>query len=371
MSAVTWAGLVFKNLMRRKVRTGLTVAGVAIGVGLIVALLSITAGVKHTASDLIHVARSDFGIFQQGASDLTRSVLPESLDAKVRSDPGVADAASIFIRVSKVEDQDEFLVFGFKPGELAEKRNVVIEGHRGRGTEAMLGDKAAALLKLDPGDEVHVGTRAFRIAGIYHSGDRFVDRAVTLPLKVVQALAQRPHEISTIGITVKPGQIPKVVAKRLERKFPGIVAVVEPGQAVRIDTSSRLIISAGWIFSLLALIIGGIGVTNTMAMSVFERVREIGIMRAVGWTSRRIAGLIVSEALGIGVIALGLGLLLGWAAARLLTENSSLSSLAQADFTAGVFAWGLAFALGVALLGALYPAWRAISLTPIEALRRE
>jgi putative ABC transport system permease protein len=371
MSTVTWAGLVFRNLMRRKVRTGLTVAGVAIGVGLIVALLSITAGVKKTANQLIHVGRSDFGLFQQGAADLTRSVLPESLDAKVRADPGVADVATIFIRVGKVENQDEFLLFGFKSGELAERRNVVIEGRRAVGAEAMLGDEAAKLLKLGPGDTLHVGNRGFPIAGIYHSGDRFVDISATLPLRVVQALAQRPHEVTTIGVTVKPGETPKAVAKRLEHQFPGIVAVVEPGQAVRIDTSSRLIITAGWIFSLLALIIGGIGVTNTMAMSVFERVREIGIMRAVGWTSRRIAGLIVSEALGIGVIALGLGLLLGWAAARLLTENSSLSSLAQADFTAGVFAWGLAFALGVALLGALYPAWRAISLTPIEALRRE
>jgi putative ABC transport system permease protein len=368
---VTWGGLVLKNLLRRKARTALTVAGVAIGVGLIVALLSITAGVKQTANELIHVGRSDFGLFQQGASDLTRSVLPQSLFAKVKADPGVADAAQIFIRVGRVEGQDEFLLFGFAPGEFTTRRNVVIAGRPAHGREAMLGDQAAKALHLGPRDLLHVGKRVFPIAGIYHSGDRFVDLGAILPLPAVQSLAQRPHEITTIGVTVEPGTTPKAVAKRLERKFPGVTAVVEPGQAVRIDTSSRLIVTAGWIFSLLALIIGGIGVTNTMAMSVFERVREIGIMRAVGWNSGRIAALIVSEALGICLTALGLGLLGGWVAAVLLTRNSSLSSLTHADFTGGVFAWGLAFALGVGLLGALYPAWRAIKLTPIEALRRE
>ena len=368
---MTWGGLVLKNLLRRKARTALTVAGVAIGVGLIVALLSITAGVKKTANQLIHVGHSDFGLFQQGASDLTRSVLPQSLVAKVKAEPGVADAAQIFIRVGTVEGQDEFLLFGFGAGEFADRRNVVIEGHRAHGREAMLGDEAAKALHLGPGDLLQVGKRAFPIAGVYHSGDRFVDLSAVLPLPIVQSLAQRPHEITTIGVTVEPGANPKDVAKRLEATFPGVTAVVEPGQAVRIDTSSRLLVTAGWIFSLLALIIGGIGVTNTMAMSVFERVREIGIMRAVGWTSKRIAALIVSEALAICLFGLGLGLLGGWAAAVLLTEHSSLSTLTQADFTGSVFAWGLAFALGVGLLGALYPAWRAVTLTPIEALRRE
>ena len=302
---MTWAGLVLKNLLRRKVRTGLTVAGVAIGVGLIVALLSITAGVKNTANELIHVGRSDFGLFQAGASDLTRSLLPQSLVSKVKADRGVKDVAQIFIRVGKVEDQDSFLLFGFVPGELTTRRMVVLSGRHAQGREAMLGDLAAEELRLGPGDTLHVGKRPFRIAGVYHSGDRFVDLGAVLPLTTVQAITERPNEVTTIAITVKVGEKPQTVADRIERNIPGIVAVVEPGQAVRIDTSSRLIITAGWIFSLLALIIGGIGVTNTMAMSVYERIREIGIMRAVGWTSTRIAMLIFSEAIGIGLLALG------------------------------------------------------------------
>jgi putative ABC transport system permease protein len=177
--------------------------------------------------------------------------------------------------------------------------------------------------------------------------------------------------VTTFGVTVRLGSTPAAVAKRVERRFPGTKAVTEPGQVVKVDTSSRLIVNAGWIFSLLALIIGGIGVTNTMAMSVFERIHEIGIMRAVGWPSRRIAALIVSEAIGIGLLALGVGLAAGYGAAQLFVHRGNLSQLAEPDFTAGVFAWGLAFALGVAVIGALYPAWRAVRLTPIEALRRE
>jgi putative ABC transport system permease protein len=366
MLFVTWTGLVLRNLRRRPVRTALTAAGVSVGVGLIVALLSITNGAKRTAAQLIHIGRADFGLFQAGTADLTQSLLPQSLARDVAREQGVAGTARIFLFST-----GKLLVFGYAPGEFPALRTVVVEGGRAKGDEALLGDAAARRLHLEAGEMLRLGKRSFRVAGIYHSGNAFVDNGAILPLRIVQQLARRPHEVTTIAVTASLGARPKAVASRLERDFPNTVAVTEPGQAVKIDTSSRLIVTTGWIISLLALIVGGIAVTNTMAMSVFERVREIGILRAVGWPDRRIAALIVSEALAICLVALAVGLALGYAAAELFTTGDNSGALIEPDFTAGVFAWGLAFALGVGILGAVYPALRAVRLSPIEALRRE
>src|SRR5579864_2062955 len=356
---MTWASLIRKNLLRRPARTLFTAAGVGLGVGLIVALLAITNGVHRTAGDLMHVGRADFGLYQADVSDFTRSLLPESLAAKVARDPGVASVAKVKLLVD-----NGILVFGLDPKEFAYRRFVIVAGARG---PVLAGDHSGKRL----GQAVAIDGRTFRVGGIYHSGDRFEDLGMVLPLQTVESLAKRPGEITSIGITVKLGQNVKHVAQRLQQRYPGIAAITEPGQAIKVDTSSRLIISTGWIVSLLALIVGGIGVTNTMAMSVFERTREIGILRAFGWSIVRIGAMIVSEAVGLCLIALGVGCALGVLAAQVFVGRSELSGLITPTYTAATFAWCLAFALGVGVIGALYPTWRAVRLAPIEALRQE
>jgi putative ABC transport system permease protein len=359
---MTWFSLVWKNLVRRPARTALTAAGVAVGVALIVAMLAIAAGERRTAEQLIHVGRADFGLFQSDVSDFTRSKLPDSLANRVAAVDGVERVARI-----KLYAEHGLLVFGLDRREFVAGRLVIVGGRRLHARdEALAGDRCRAR----DARTVAVRGRRFHVVGVYHSGDRFLDAGIVVPLASLERLTT-PGEVTTLGIVATPREPPRALARRLERRFPGTAAVVEPGQAIKVDTTSRLIVDFGWIISLLALIVGGIGVTNTMALSVFERVREIGILRAVGWPARRIALLVVGEALSICLLALGLGLALGLAAAEVFSSRSDVSQLVTPDFTGGVFAWGLAFALGVGLVGAAYPAWRAISLQPIEALRRE
>ncbi len=379
---MTWAKLIRKNLLRRPMRTGLTAAGVSIGVGLIVALLSITNGVANTANQLIHLGRADFGLFQSGTTDLTKSLLPQSLEARIRKEPGVQQVAGIELYVTTVNEQTSFLILGMKPGQFPWQRLVLVRGKLPGPNEIVVGDVALNSLHAKLGSTLKVKgyrgapvfrstIRSFRVVGIYHTGDPSEDSGAVMQLSALQELSNRPGEVTTIAITVTPGRPSSEVAKEIASTISGILPVAEPGQAVKVDTQSRLLVSAGWIFSLLALIVGGIGVMNTMAMSVSERTREIGILRAVGWPAYRIAALIVSEAVGICLLALGIGLGVGVLAARLFTSYGLISTFVKPDFTAGVFAWGLAFSLGVGLFGAIYPVLRAVRLAPVEALRRE
>ena len=357
--------------MRRRARSLLTAVGVSLGVGLIVALLSISAGVQTTVNGIIHLGGADFGVFQGHITDLTRSQLPEGLATQVAAQPGVKAVAAIKLEVTTVDGVDSFLVFGLNPTEFAAQQFVITQGTRPTGNQVLLGDHAASQLKLGPGDRVNVAGHSLQVSGVFHSGNTFEDGSVVGPLALVEQVAGTPGELTSVGVIVRAGVSPSQVAKQLEQHFPGLVSVTDPGQAVQIDTTSQLLISVGWVFGIVALLVGGVGVTNTMAMSVMERSQEIGILRAVGWPGRRVALLILAESMVICLLALGIGLLLGYIGAQVLVAQGSLSALVSPIFGPSVFAWGLAFSLGVGMLGAIYPVWRAIRLSPIQALRRE
>src|SRR5436853_833878 len=131
--------LVARNLLRRPARTLLTAAGVALGVGLIVALLSISTGVQRTADELIHVGHADFGLFQSDVSDFSRSLLPDSLALKIEQEPGVRAVARLKLFASSAAGSSFFL-FGLDPNEFVWRRLVLLDGYAPRQGEALVGD---------------------------------------------------------------------------------------------------------------------------------------------------------------------------------------------------------------------------------------
>jgi putative ABC transport system permease protein len=123
--------------------------------------------------------------------------------------------------------------------------------------------------------------------------------------------------------------------------------------------------------SSLAVFVGGLGMLNTMLMSVLERTREIGVFRALGWRRRRVLGMVLGEALVLGAIGGLLGVLVGLGLGEGVKQVPGLLGSIDPVYTPRLFLQALVVALGAGLAGGLYPAWRATRMQPVEALRYE
>jgi len=170
---------------------------------------------------------------------------------------------------------------------------------------------------------------------------------------------------------VTPGADPRSVAESIEETFPNLATISTVNEYGKVDQGVRMLDAANIAISVLAVGIGAIGVMNTMVMAVFERTREIGILRAVGWSGRRILRMIIGESLLLCGIAAVVGAALGVLATRAILLIDTVRNLLEPQYSADVFIRALAVAVIVALAGAAYPAFRAIRLTPMEALRYE
>jgi putative ABC transport system permease protein len=123
--------------------------------------------------------------------------------------------------------------------------------------------------------------------------------------------------------------------------------------------------------SILAVFIGGVGMLNTMLMSVLERTREIGVLRALGWRRRYVLGMILRESLLLGVVGGVGGIVLGFGLGKLLALAPGWFGAMAPVYTPRLFVQAIALALLAGAMGGLYPAWRATRMRPVEALRYE
>jgi putative ABC transport system permease protein len=362
-------GLIVANVRRRRARTGLTAAGIAVGVAAVVALLSLSSGLDQTAAGLVHLGRADLGLFQSDAGDPTSSVLPLSLLRRVRAEPWVAEATPLQLVIGAVRAAPVAIVFGLDPSGFAAGQLVYTAGHRPGAGEVVVGDALAGQLHVHPGSAIRVGKRTLRVAGIYHSGVAFEDQGVITTLGIAQALAGRtPGEVTTIAVRLKPA-VPLARAEReFARGYPGILAISDPGEAVRAGANSQLISKAVLFIVVLALIIGGLAVANTMLAALLERRRELALLSTIGWSAGQLGVLVLGEALAVSVIGTAAGLVLGLLAAGPLPGALGLSNFISADVTAWNLGRGALIGVIIGVIGAAYPIWRVTRMWSVVAL---
>jgi putative ABC transport system permease protein len=374
--SLSFTGFVLKNLRRRRLRTLLTLSGIGMAVGAFVGLVGFSSAFEEQWMRIYSSSGTDISVIQ---GTFLNTTLNESATAKLRAVPIVAQASPTIYNLMDLTPDVNALVYGWNANAFQLDSLQILTGRRFRDgqREAMLGDLLAQDLNKKPGDTLDLQGTRFKVTAIYHGASTLEAAAVIMPLGQLQQLSGMEGKVSTIDVQLRPapaGEAPEKYLKRaqaeIESALPGVRAVPAAERASD-NQFVKLAQASAWGTSLLALLIGILGIANTMAMSVFERTREIGILRALGWRRWQVLAHIEIEAVLLGLGGGFFGIALGWCALRVLSALPETAS-----FFAATLHWPLlAKAVGIAMLAGLIagalPAWRAGQLSPVDALRHD
>jgi len=370
---LTLTGMAVRNLLRRPVRTCLTALGVAVGVMAIVACTTIVRGLQHSIDRTIHIYGTDILVFQANVASNIFSVLDEKkVHGELLAIPEVRTAVGTLWHVLHVERHPFCLVLGMRLSDLGIGASTLIRGRHPRtDDEVMLGSITRRSLGKDVGDTVRIGDERYEVVGVFQTDVVFVNGAIIVSLPRLQRLARKEGMVTSFQVSLRAGADAVSVAREIERRDDRLAAIYDVNSFGKVGRVLEVSGAVTWAVSLVALVVGSIIVANTMWMSVMERTREIGVLRAVGWARRRIVLLILTEAVGVGLVAWLCGSVFGVGLAKLTAWVSVTSKLFHPVFDAPPFVLAAGVAVLLCVVGASAPAWRAAQIVPAEALRYE
>jgi putative ABC transport system permease protein len=363
------------NLKRRKARLALTVGGIAVGVATLFALLSFSAGIasaldRELAGLGAHIIVLPIGCpysltlsLMQGA-DTMEYIRGESL-AEFRAVDNVEIAAPAVVGRAKVNGTLT-PVYGTDI-QIAALKGWDLETFDG----AVVGSKAASDLGLAAGDTITVSLYApitIVVAKILPVTGGRDDTFVFLPLADAQAVLALEGKIS--AVLVRTADVSRVSETRSTLGHMAGVQAIPPNEVF--DTLVGILATVRQTMILIAGIAIAVGVfttMNTMIMSVQERRRDIGLLRAVGATRREVFTLFLYESMTVSAIGGLVGLAVGYVATLLLPRASGLGLEALPQYSLSFIGICLGVAIAVGTVAALYPAMLAARVQPIRALR--
>jgi putative ABC transport system permease protein len=399
----------FRALAANKLRSGLTMLGIIIGVAAVVALMSIgrgatrniTSRVEGLGSNLISVS-SARNLSQAGVGALPTSLYYSDYQAIAKDISNVAGISPTYQSSAQVmygANQSQFTVTGVTP-EFASVQAYTVEQGRfitnadnsAESRVVVLGSQAAIDLfsGLNPmGRDITINGINFTVVGVLASkgstGFFSTDEVILIPLETGynrlfggRAMNNGKRLLSTISLSAANPDVVDSVISQVEyvlRREHGLTlhdalpfSVSSQSQALSTLTSITTTLTAflGAIAGI-SLFVGGIGIMNIMLVSVRERTREIGLRKAVGARRSVILMQFIVETITLSLVGGILGILLGAAIAGLVTLTGLITTYVSLD----VILYSFFFAALVGLFFGIYPAYQAASLRPIEALRYE
>lgn len=371
--------LVYKNISRRRIRSALTISGMAVAVAAVVALVGIADGFQSSFLDLYQGHGVDVVVVRARVADRMSSELDQSIEARIAVIEGVETVEPVLLDAISLEDSGLYgvVVQGLEPGNSFVREQSLVEGRAfepGDGRAVMLGQILARNLDKHAGDRVEIYQgEYFDVVGIYDRHNIFENGAMIVPLTQLQDLLGQKGQVTAFNVMVRSPKDASTI-KQVVNAIDGLglgVSAMATDEYVATDAKIQGVTAMAWSTSAIALVIGAIGMLNTMIVSVFERTSEIGILRAIGWRKSRIVRMILMES---GLLSVA-GAVFGTVLALLLTYGLSrvpaASGMVGARIAPQVIAQGVLIALLIGLLGALYPAYRAARLLPTVALRNE
>ncbi len=246
---------------------------------------------------------------------------------------------------------------------------------------AVLGTKLAENLELEPGQKFTLVLQnkslSIEVAGLIRTGTGSDESLVYLPLDTAQELLDQPDVVSQIGVRLSDIYAAPEIAANLSGRFTykSESWQEQNKDVLQVMDTQKVIL---YIFYALIFVIAGFGVANTMIMTVTRRTKEIGILMAMGATRRSIVKIFLMESLILGPPAAMLGCLLAWITAKVieaypvaLPSDVYQVSRLTVLLTPETFALAAGFALAVNFLAGLYPAYKASTLDPVEAIASE
>jgi putative ABC transport system permease protein len=372
---------VLKNVFRRRVRSSLTVIGMAVAVGAVVALVGISSGFERSFMAIYKQQKVDIIVQQRGVKQKLTSVLESKLEDDIAKIPGVKQINSGLVDFTSMDELGPVgvLVQGWEPNSpLMQALDVQPGGHLLTYDDkkgVLLGERLATSLGKKVGDKLSLfDGEEYTVMGIFKSKTVYENGSMTVLLKDLQRFMGREGQVSGFAIVVDDAHRDKETIERVRtdiEKLGKSLEATPTTEFVEGTQEIQFVHAMAWVTSAVALVIGAVGMLNTMVMSVFERTREIGILRAIGWGRSRVVRMILLESVLLSLAGGVLGTAGAVGLTHLLANQPAVAGMVDPYVAPWVIAQGFVIALCVGLLGAAYPAYRGAQLLPTEALRHE